>query len=99
MLKLFPRSFILISVLIILISACAPSLKPPVSNLQSPAFQTPAPTNSSVKMVTFTPVPTGSYIGDAVPPVLRAQVDGLDARIDISSSIQSTPNWLLRSPQ
>ena len=77
--------------MILLISACAPSLQPPVSNSpNSPISLTP--TNPPVQISTFTPAPAGLYIGDAVPPALREQVEGLDVRLDISSSIQSNPN-------
>ena len=48
--------------------------------------------NSIVEIATFTPAPVGSYIGDAVPAALRKQVDGLDVRLDVSSSIQSNSN-------
>lgn len=101
MIKLFPRSSSWIIVSIILTSACAPGLTSPISQptreaSNSPTFVTP--TNSSVEIVTAsaspsqTPAPAGLYIGDAVPPALRAQVDGLDVRLDISSSIGSNAN-------
>ena len=44
------------------------------------------PINSSVQIVTSTPAPTGSQIGDAVPSALRKQVEGLNERLDISVS-------------
>ena len=75
------------------ISACAPNLEPPIS--EPPASNSPiplTPTNPSVQITTFTPAPTGSSIGDGVPPALREQAAGLDVRLDISSSIQSNPD-------
>ena len=92
MIKLFSRIFILIP---ILASACTPSN---TSNLQPTASQsafvspTSQPENSSVETLTFTPEPAVSFLKDAVPPALRAQVDGSDIQLDLSLSSQSNTN-------
>src|ERR1700752_830217 len=93
MLKLFPRSITFMIVLILLMSACAPGLQSPSS--QPPVSNSPisfTPTNPSVQISTSTPEPIGSYIGNAVPDALRKQVEGLNVRLDISSSMQPNPN-------
>ena len=92
MIKLFSRTFILI---ITLASACAPNnisnLQPAPTVSQSAVISpTPQPINSSVEILTFTPEPAGGFISEAVPPALRAQVNGSDVRLDISS--QSNTN-------
>ena len=93
MIKLFPRSISLIIALILLNSACAPNLQSPRKASNSPNSPIlPTSTNPPIHITTFTPAPTGTYIGDAVPPSLREQVQGLDIRLDISSSIQSNSN-------
>jgi hypothetical protein len=87
--KSFTRLFIFILIFSLSISACG-----------SQATTTPLPqatqnvleSNSIVEIATFTPAPAGSYIGDAVPAALRKQIDGLDVRLDVSSSIQSNSN-------
>ena len=93
MIKLFPRSISPIIVLILLNSACAPNLQSPRKASNSPNSPIlPTSTNPPIHITTFTPALAGSYIGDAVPPSLREQVEGLDIRLDISSSIQSNPD-------
>lgn len=89
MTKSFTRLFIFNSIFALSISACgsqATTTPLPQATQNAPA------SNSIVEIATFTPAPVGSYIGDAVPAALRKQVDGLDVRLDVSSSIQSNPN-------
>src|SRR6266498_244488 len=43
------------------------------------------PIKSSIQIVTSTPAPVGSHIGDAVPPALRQEVAGLNVRLGIST--------------
>src|SRR5687768_3902525 len=93
MIKLFPRSTTLINVLILLLSACARTLQSPASQPQVSNSPIPLTTiNPVVQITASTSTPGGSYIVDAVPPSLREQVQGLDIRLDISSSIQSDSN-------
>jgi|SRR5688572_3827489 len=93
MIKLFPRSISLIILLILLNSACAPNLQSPRKASNSPNSPIPpTSTNHPIQITTFTPALAGSYIGDAVPPSLREQVEGFDIRLDISSSTPSNSN-------
>ncbi|MCI0608079.1 MAG: CapA family protein [Anaerolineae bacterium] len=78
------------NLLVLMLSACGSQAT--TTSLPQATQNTPTLFNPPVKIVTSTPVPAGSYIGDAVPPALREQVDGLDVRLDVSSSIQSNPN-------
>jgi len=43
------------------------------------------PITASIQIVTSTPV--AKFVGDAVPPALRKQLEGLNARLDISTSL------------
>ena len=75
-------------ILVVMLSACGLSLQSPVAQ-SSPIPPIPSSINSVVEITISTPVPAGSYIGDGVPSALREQVEGLDLRLDISSSLQS----------
>ena len=76
------RNFsILITALALLISACGTQATP-----LPQITQESRPVNSSVQIVTSAPTPTDSFIGDAVPRALREQFEGMNVRLDISTS-------------
>ncbi|MGZ9225375.1 MAG: CapA family protein [Anaerolineales bacterium] len=83
------RNFsILIIALALLLSACGAQATP-LPQITQESFSV----NSSVQIVTSTPTPTDSFIGNAVPRTLREQFEGMDVRLDISTS----PTQELRS--
>src|SRR6185503_11569249 len=80
--KLSPRQpFILLAFLVLLLSSCG---TPSTATLLPQSNQDSIPIKASIQIVTSTPV--GNFVGDAVPPALRKQIEGLNARLDISIS-------------
>jgi hypothetical protein len=72
--------FILLTLLILLISACG--VQPTAVSLPQ-IDQASNPIKSSIQIVTSTPA--GKFIGPSVPSALRKQVEGLNVRLDIST--------------
>ena len=70
------------------LSACGVQTKP---TPLSPAQET-VPIKVSLQISTFTPAPSNSHIGDAVPSALRKQVEGLNVSLDVSTSPSGTSN-------
>ena len=82
--KQSPRQLlILLTLFSLLFSACTTQVT--VTPLP-PITQESLPVNSSVQIVTSTPTPTDSFIGNAVPRTLREQFEGMNIRLDISTS-------------
>jgi len=75
-------------ILALILSACSAPATPTLHPQVTPEA---LPTKSSVQIVTSTPVPAGLHIGDAVPSALRKQVEGLNVRLDISTSLIQEP--------
>jgi poly-gamma-glutamate synthesis protein (capsule biosynthesis protein) len=74
---------VLVTLFALLVSACRPqTTTTPVPQLTQESL----PVNSSVEIVTATPGPIASYIGNAVPRTLREQFEGMNVHLDISTS-------------
>ena len=75
------RLLMLVSLIILFLARCGvPSNSTPLPQINQESI----PVKSSVQIVTSTLA--GRFIGDAVPSALRKQVEGLDVRLDISTS-------------
>jgi len=80
--KLSPEQlFILLTLLVLLLTSCGTQS---TATLLPQSNQESIPVKASIQIVTSTPV--AKFVGDAVPPALRKQVGGLNARLDISTS-------------
>src|SRR5689334_6467048 len=76
-----------ISLFVFLFTSCTtPATSEPLPQVS----QGSVPIKSSVQIVTSTPV--GKFIGASVPSALRMEVEGLDVRLDISTSSTSGSN-------
>jgi hypothetical protein len=77
-----PRQLLmLVSLFALLLAACGAQ----VTAASLPQInQESIPIKSSIQIVTSTPA--GTFIGDSVPSALRKQVEGLNVRLDISTS-------------
>ena len=82
--KQSPRQLlILLTLFSLLFSACTTQVTvTPLPRITQESL----PVNSSVQIVTSTPTPTDSFIGNAVPRTLREQFEGMNIRLDISTS-------------
>src|SRR5215207_2673792 len=91
--KHLPQFFTIFSIFILLFASCSPQATPTPQVVQE--ITATNSTNSSVEIITSTPVPVGVKIGDSVPLALREQITSLDlpasasVHLDISSSVQS----------
>jgi capsule synthesis protein PGA_cap len=82
--KQSPRQLLFLLVLfVLLLSSCAPKV---IATPLPPITQESLPLNSSVQIVTSTPTPIDSFIGDTVPRTLREQFEGMNMRLNISTS-------------
>jgi hypothetical protein len=96
MTKHLSRFFTLLSIFILLLTSCASQAtsSPQVIQEVPPTISS----NSSVEIVTFTPVPAGLHIGDSVPPGLREQLKSLEIPntanliLDVSPFVESNSN-------
>jgi capsule synthesis protein PGA_cap len=87
-LKQYPRQLLIfLTLFIFLFSACG------VQAITAPlpqAHQEAIPIKSSIQIITSTPV--GAFIGASVPSALSKQVEGLNVRLDISTSTSPASN-------
>jgi poly-gamma-glutamate synthesis protein (capsule biosynthesis protein) len=86
------KLFFVLTAFVLALPACA------VQDMATPlptAIQNTLPSNPSVVIATFTPAPSGLYIGDSVPTALREQIMNLDirkdanVRLDVSAFVHS----------
>jgi poly-gamma-glutamate synthesis protein (capsule biosynthesis protein) len=77
-----PRQFLMLATLFaLLLASCgAPFTSAPLPQTNQESISI----KSSIQIVTSTPA--GKFIGDSVPPSLRRQVEGMNVRLDISTS-------------
>ncbi len=86
--KQFHISFILVSLLALLLSACGSQ----TTTTPSPqAIQNTSSPNPSVQVVTFTPAPAGVRVGESVPVALREQVERLNIPNNASLVLDVSP--------
>jgi len=82
--KQSPRQLLFLLVLFVLLfSSCAPKvIATPLPQITQESLSV----NSSVQIVTSTPRSIDSFIGDTVPRTLREQFEGMNVRLNISTS-------------
>jgi len=79
--KSLRQLLILIAVVSSLLSYCSTQV---TATPHPPPSQESLPLDPSAQMVTSSPEPYETFIGDSVPPALRKQIDGLNVRLGVS---------------